>query len=104
MTLFDICKFNLYVAGKHAGAKQYTSAIAASFDLNSFMLYLVITILLSFHFVIGILTIPFVIMYNLEFKCDKYGSRNNDIELVNSNKTKSFENNNNNNEDIELCL
>ena len=64
MTLFDMSKFNVYVAGKHFTTGQYLTSIAACFDLNSFFFYMLLSIILSVHFVYSVVQLLFTSVYN----------------------------------------
>ena len=55
MTLFDMCKFNLYNANIHLQNGELMKAAVASLDLYSFSFYMMLTTLLGLHFIYSLL-------------------------------------------------
>ena len=69
MTLFDMCKLNLYNAGIHMEKNEYMHAIAASFDLYSIFFYIVLSAVLGIHFIYYIVKWACVSIYYILKQC-----------------------------------
>ena len=67
MTLFDMCKFNLYNANNHLNKSEYMKAIAASLDLYSFMFYTLLTVILGLHFICSLFKLLCYYLYHMVY-------------------------------------
>ena len=67
MTVFDMCKFNLYNSNQYWKRNEYVNALSASLDLYSFCFYTVLSVLLGLYFIYSMMRLICVQIYQLSW-------------------------------------